>query len=157
MPQTTAPKGPVDQSLRDRWLAHAGATLTSAGRRSGAARTAVVELLARDGQCLVTAQEIIDRLPRGSHSSVYRALDELLALDLVRRFDDHDGVARYEIADPLKRHHHFIDDGTGAALAFTDEELERTIEAIAERLGVQLTSHVVILRGRREADAAQAR
>ncbi|WP_231379312.1 hypothetical protein [Candidatus Solirubrobacter pratensis] len=40
-------------------LARAHARLAGARRRAGAARTAVLELLAREGQCLVAAQEIV--------------------------------------------------------------------------------------------------
>jgi Fur family transcriptional regulator, ferric uptake regulator len=52
----------MDTALRDRWLGRADQLLTGAGLRAGAARTAVVELLAREGQCLLTAQEITDLL-----------------------------------------------------------------------------------------------
>jgi Fur family ferric uptake transcriptional regulator len=138
----------MDPDLRDRWLAQADGTLSGAGRRAGAARTAIVELLAREGQCLVSAQELLDRLPDGSPSSVYRTLDELFALGLVHRFHGRDGIARYEIADPLRHHHHFIDETSGAARPFTDEGLEHAIEAAARRLGVRLTGHDVVIRGR---------
>jgi len=146
----------MDQTLRDRWLAEADRTLSRAGRRAGAARTAIVELLASDGQCLLTAQELLDRLPHGSPSSVYRTLDELFALGLVHRLNAHDGVARYEIADPLRHHHHFIDVGTGTPTPFTDEALERAIQAVARRLGVQLSGHDVVIRGRKILDETES-
>jgi len=142
----------VDPELRDRWLAHAERQMSDAGRRSGAARVAVVELLARDGQCLLSAQEMTDLLRStgiGSAASVYRILDDLHALGLVRRFDGGDGVARYEIADPDQHHHHLVDDRTGLVEAFADDDLERAIDAVAARLGFELTGHDVILRGRR--------
>jgi len=141
----------MDEALRNRWLAQVDRQLSGPGRRTGAARTAVVELLARDGQCLLSPQEVIDRLRplgTGSSASVYRALDELFELGLLHRLDGRDGVARYEIADPLRHHHHFVDEASGEVRAFTDDGLEQVIEAVAERLGVQLTGHDVILRGR---------
>ena len=138
----------MDHALRDRWLAKADETLSGAGRRAGAARTAIVELLAREGQCLLSAQEIVDRLgPDASTSSVYRTLEELFSLGLVHRLSGHDGIARYEIADPHQRHHHFIDEGSGAARPFTDQDVDRAIEAAARRLGVHLTDHEVVIRG----------
>lgn len=142
----------MDPELRDRWLAHAQQRATSAGLRSGAARTAVIELLAREGQCLLSAQEILDRLRAqgsGSAASVYRVIEELYALGLLHRLDGRDGVARYEIADPDRHHHHFVDEGTGNVQAFSDEALERAIDAVANRLGVKLTGHDVVLRGAR--------
>ena len=149
----------MDPELRDRWLAHAEQQMTGAGRRAGAARTAVVELLAREGQCLLTAQEITDLLRAtgsGSPASVYRILDDLHDLGLVHRFDGRDGVARYEIADPHHHHHHLVDEATGRVEAFTDDRLERAIHAVAERLDIELTGHDVILRGHRLQDTNAA-
>ncbi len=140
----------MDPQLRDRWLEEAQQRATGAGLRSGAARTAVIELLARDGQCLLSPQEIIDRLRAqgtGSAASVYRVIDELFGLGLLHRMDGRDGVARYEIADPDRHHHHFVDERTGHVEAFSDEALEAAIDAVADRLGVKLTGHDVVLRG----------
>jgi len=64
--------------------------MTAAGLRSGAARTAVVELLARDAHCLLSATEITDKLRAqhtGSAASVYRVIEELFELGLVHRLD----------------------------------------------------------------------
>ncbi len=143
----------MDAVLRDRWLARANERIASAGLRSGAARTRVVELLAREGQCLIGAQEIVDHLRAdaapGSQASVYRVLDELLGLALVRRVTDEHGVAHYEIADPEAHHHHVVDEATGRVDPFEDPSLEAAIADVAKRLGIELTSHEVILRGRR--------
>lgn len=143
----------MDQALRDRWLRHASQRMTASGLRAGAARTAVVELLAREGQCLLSAAEIADRLRSegsGSIASVYRVVDELTELGLLHRMDGRDGVARFEIADPEHHHHHFVDERTGAVEPFSDDELERAIAAVGERLGVRLTGHDVALRGTRD-------
>ncbi len=140
----------MDAGLRDRWLERAEQRLTGAGLKAGAARTAVVEMLAREGQCLLSAQEITGLLrPHGSASaaSVYRVLDELFELGLLHRFDGADGVARYEIADPERHHHHLVDEITGEVKAFSDDDLEQAIETAGQRLGMRLTSHEVILRG----------
>jgi Fur family transcriptional regulator, ferric uptake regulator len=140
----------MDTALRDRWLERAEQRLTGAGLRAGAARTAVVELLAREGQCLLSAQEITDQLRlrgSGSAASVYRVLDELFELGLLHRLDGRDGIARYEIADPERHHHHIVDDRSGEVRSFADEALEAAIAAVGRRLGMRLTSHEVILRG----------
>jgi Fur family transcriptional regulator, ferric uptake regulator len=142
----------VDSELRDRWLAYAQQRVEGAGLRSGAARTAVIELLAREGQCLLSAHEITDRLRAqglGSAASVYRVVDELFELALLHRLDGRDGVARFEIAHPERHHHHFVDEHTGAVEAFADEGLERAIDAVGERLGVELSGHDVLFRGTR--------
>ena len=71
-------------------------------------------------------------------ASVYRVVDELCELALLHRLDGRDGIARFEIADPERHHHHFVDERTGAVEAFADEGLERAIDAVGERLGVEL-------------------
>jgi len=142
----------VDPELRDRWLEHASRRIADAGLRAGAARSAVIELLAREGQCLLSAQEITDRLragQAGSGASVYRVVDELLRLGLLHRLDSRDGVARFEIADPDHHHHHVVDEVTGAVEPFVDDQLERAVVAAAARLGLELTGHDIVLRGRR--------
>ncbi|MGD9695677.1 MAG: Fur family transcriptional regulator [Thermoleophilia bacterium] len=145
----------MDQRLADRWLELAQQRLAGSGRRLGAARAGILDILAREGQCLVGALEISDKLrargEKGSQASVYRVLDELHGLGLLHRAAGQDGVARYEIADPHEHHHHFVDDETGDVKAFTDPALERAIDEIAERLGVELSGHEVVLRGRRSA------
>jgi Fur family ferric uptake transcriptional regulator len=142
--------GQMDQLLRDRWLAQADQTLSTAGRRSGAARTAVVELLAREGQCLLSAQDVVERIDHAaSASSVYRTLDELAELGLLHHMTGRDGVTRFEIADPSARHHHVVEEPGGIVRPFTDAELDRAIERAAVRLGVRLTDHEVVIRGRR--------
>lgn len=143
----------MDGALRDRWLALANERISRAGLRSGAARSRLIEFLAREAQCLIGAQAIVERLRAtgapGSQASVYRVLDELLGLGLLHRVSDDSGVARYELADPQTHHHHFVDASTGDVEPFEDPALERTLVAVANRLGVELTGHEVILRGRR--------
>src|SRR5262249_15174050 len=72
------------------WAEHALTALDDAGYRRGGARRAVVDLLARQNCCL-SAQEIFDGLRRARRpvgiASVYRALDALVDLRLVKRVD----------------------------------------------------------------------
>jgi Fur family ferric uptake transcriptional regulator len=74
-------------------------------------------------------------------------IDDLFELGLLHRFDGRDGVARFEIADSHEHHHHAVNEETGEITAFSDPVLEASIKAIADRLGLDLTSHEVILRG----------
>ncbi|TMK33347.1 MAG: hypothetical protein E6G64_04415 [Actinobacteria bacterium] len=83
------------------WTTHALDVLDDAGYRRGGARRAVVELLGRQNCCL-SAQEIFDGLRKARRpvgiASVYRALEALTELRLVKRVDAGDGIARYEPA-----------------------------------------------------------
>ncbi len=143
----------MDPGLQERWLALAHERISGAGLRTGAARTRVVEFMARDGQCLIGAQAIADRLraegSAGSQASVYRVLDELMGLGLLHRTVGEAGVALYEIADPVHHHHHIVDEESGEVRPFEDEALERAIGDVAARMGFDLTGHDVVLRGRR--------
>ncbi len=135
------------------WLDHARDVLRGAGLRDSAGRAAVVDLLARQ-DCLLSPQEISDRLRAeggaGSTATVYRTLETLHGLGLVHRVDAGEGIARYEPADPSgEHHHHLVDEDTGEVLPFEDAELERVVDALGERLGVEVTGHDVILRVRR--------
>lgn len=136
---------------QQRWEQHAASVLRRAGLRASSGRTAVVELLGRQS-CLMTAQEIADRLREqgsaGSTATVYRALETLCELGLVRRFDA-GGVARFEAAHPSgEHHHHIVLEESGDVVPFDDAELERALAGIGQRLGMVVTSHEVILRGR---------
>lgn len=135
------------------WLEHARGVLRGAGLRDSAGRAAVVELLARQ-DCLLSPQEISDQLRAeggaGSTATVYRTLETLHGLGLVHRVDAGEGIARYEPADPSgEHHHHLVDVDTGEVLPFEDAELERVVDALGQRLGVEVTGHDVILRVRR--------
>ena len=141
----------MNRAAQKRWMQHAGEVLRAAGLRASAGRTAVVELLGRQS-CLLTAQEIADQLrgqgSAGSTATVYRALETLHDLGLVRRFDA-DGLARYEPVDPSgDHHHHIVLEPTGDVVPFDDAELERAISGIGQRLGLVVMSHEVILRAR---------
>jgi Fur family transcriptional regulator, ferric uptake regulator len=134
------------------WVDHAQRTLEEAGYRQSAPRAAVMTALADIG-CSVTAQEISDRLrERGEGvgvASIYRALQLLDELRLVRRVDVGEAVARYEPVSPDgEHHHHLLCERCGKVRAFEDPELERAIERLAGRLGCRVDAHEVTLRGR---------
>ena len=147
----------MGHATHNRWVQHSNDVLRAAGLRTSAGRAAVVELLGRQ-TCLLTAQEIADQLREdgsaGSTDTVYRALETLHELGLVRRFDSGEGVARYEPVDPSgDHHHHIVLEESGDVVPFDDAELERAIAGIGQRLGLVVTSHDIILRARPLDDA----
>ncbi len=134
------------------WVDHAQRTLEGAGYRQSAPRTAVMTTLAELG-CSVTAQEIAGCLRgRGEAvgvASIYRALQLLDELRLVRRVDVGEAVARYEPVHPDgEHHHHLLCERCGKVRAFEDAELERAIEHLAGRVDYAVDAHEVTLRGR---------
>ncbi|MDQ3936614.1 MAG: transcriptional repressor [Actinomycetota bacterium] len=133
------------------WREHTEARLRAAGHRSGSGRRAVIEVLARH-DCLMTANDILAELQGGGHpigfATVYRALETLTELGLVRRVDAGTGSAAYEPLDPSgEHHHHVVCDRCGEVTPFVDEELERSIARLSRRLGGDIHSHEVTLRG----------
>jgi Fur family transcriptional regulator, ferric uptake regulator len=130
------------------WSEHAFEQLTAAGHRRGGAREAVVGLLGGQS-CALSALEIEDALRGGrrvGRASVYRVLDELVALDLVSRVDIGDGVARYE-PQRSHHHHHLVCDGCGRLTPFQDDALELAIRRLADRVAFDVSDHDVTLHG----------
>jgi Fur family ferric uptake transcriptional regulator len=137
------------------WTDHALAALKGADRRAGVAREAVVRLLGQQ-ECCVSAHEIHDGLRndgiRVGIASVYRALDVLSSLGLVRRVDVGSATARYEPLLPGgEHHHHLVCDGCGRVDSFSDDKLEHAIDRLAARIGYAVDRHDVVLRGTCEA------
>ena len=133
------------------WQAYAREELSRSGHRAGGARDEVLDLLAGQDCCL-SAQAIHDRLRDEERAvglaSVYRAVDVLARLGLVRRVDV-DGTACFEPADPSgEHHHHAICERCGKRDAFEDPELERLIDGLGRRLGYDVGAHDIVLRGR---------
>ena len=133
------------------WTKHALAVLDASGYRSGGARRVVVEMLGRQSCCL-SAQEIYDRLRAARRpvgiASVYRALETLSTLRLVKRVDAGDGIARYEpAAADGDHHHHLVCRDCGKVEAFTDPRLERAIDKVAYGLGYDVDEHEIVLTG----------
>jgi Fur family transcriptional regulator, ferric uptake regulator len=133
------------------WAEHAAVALSTAGYRAGGARSAVVDLLAKQG-CALSAFEVEARLRRSkrkvARASVYRVLEELERLKLVARIEVGDGVARFEpIAPGGEHHHHFVCAACGDLVPFDDDELERVIGRVAKRLAFDVEDHDITLRG----------
>jgi Fur family transcriptional regulator, ferric uptake regulator len=133
------------------WAKEAHESLEAAGFRRGGARAAVVDLLNRQDCCL-SAQEIFDRLRKARRpvgiASVYRALEALTELRLVKRVDAGDGIARYERATPGgDHHHHLVCRDCGKIEAFSDSPLEHAIDRVAGGLGYSVEEHEVVLVG----------
>lgn len=143
---------PTTKAAKQNWEGEAIETLAGEGYRSGGARTAVVELLAKQDCCL-SAQQIHDRLRDTERevgiASVYRALELLEELELVHKLEIGDGGARYEPALPGgEHHHHLICDDCGEVVAFEDPRLEKAIDQLSGRLKRPVSTHDVVLHGR---------
>jgi len=89
------------------------------------------------------ASELDNRI---SIATVYRTMRLFEDADVVERHDFQDGRSRYEQASD-DHHDHLINVRTGEVVEFTNEEIERLQEKIAEELGFKLLSHRLELYG----------
>ena len=124
--------------------------MRGAGHKKGAAREALIDLIAARG-CVLSVQEIERALATHgvARASVYRALELLHGLHLISRVDVGDGVTRYERVhlDGDEHHHHMVCDRCGVLRAFDDQALESAIDKLSGRLGFDTTEHEVTLHG----------
>ena len=132
------------------WAETTTEALRRKGRRSSAARGAVIALLGRQ-QCCLTAQEIFDTLRgegrRVGIASVYRTLEQLTRDGFVQRVDVGAGIARFEPAySDDEHHHHLVCADCGKVEAFADAGLERALHKVERDTGYAV-AHDVVLRG----------
>jgi len=78
--------------------------------------------------------------PNISISTVYRTVRLFEDAGIIERHDFRDGRARYETL-PEEHHDHLIDLRSGTVIEFTNEEIERLQQRIAEELGYRLVDH----------------
>jgi Fur family ferric uptake transcriptional regulator len=133
------------------WSADALDSIQANGLRNGGARRAVVEHLGAQ-PCCRSAQEIFDGIRREGGrvgiASVYRALEQLVELDLAQRVELGDGISRFEPSHlDGEHHHHLVCDDCGKVRPFSDPGLEQALERAASRLDVGLRAHEVLLHG----------
>ncbi len=141
----------MTSATTDQWTEHTLRTLAQTGHRASGPRAEVIDAVAKLG-CSVTAREISDVLrEQGSGvglASIYRALELLERLGLIKRFDVGEGVARYEPAHPGgEHHHHIVCSNCGTVEAFEDDALERAIHRLSDRVSFDVAAHDVTLHG----------
>jgi Fur family transcriptional regulator, ferric uptake regulator len=139
------------QAPESTWAAGAERALSDAGYRRGGARRAILELL-DEQSCALSAVEIeqalTSRRREVSRASVYRVMDELEEIGLVQRVEIGQGMVRYEpVRHGPGHHHHLVCDNCGRLQPFADDELERTIRRVAERLTMRVSEHEIVLHG----------
>jgi Fur family ferric uptake transcriptional regulator len=134
------------------WAEGAEGALSAAGRKRGGARRAVLDLLAEQ-DCALSALEMEEAL-RGrpgrpvSRASIYRILDELEGLGLLKRVETGQAVVRYERhSSGGEHHHHLVCERCGLVTPFSDPGLERAIRSLSGRVPLAVSEHEIVLRG----------
>ena len=78
--------------------------------------------------------------PHISIATVYRTVRLFEEASILERHDFGDGRARYEEA-PESHHDHLIDIQSGQVIEFSNEEIEKLQNRVAEQLGYKLVGH----------------
>ncbi len=86
--------------------------------------------------------------PHISISTVYRTVKLLEEASILERHEFRDGRSRYEEV-PEEHHDHLIDVQSGEVIEFTNAEIERLQEIVAQELGYELVDHRLELYGRK--------
>jgi Fur family ferric uptake transcriptional regulator len=135
------------------WAERATEALAAAGYRRGGARASLIELL-DDQRGALSAAEMEESLAAAGGSSrpvarasIYRILEELEALKLVTRVEVGQGLARFEAHRSEGHHHHMVCDACGVVIPFEDDELERSIQRLAQKVTFTVAEHDVVLHG----------
>ncbi len=134
------------------WADGAEGALSAAGRKRGGARRALLNLLAEQ-DCALSALEMEEAL-RGrpgrpvSRASIYRILDELEGLGLLKRVETGQAMVRYERqSSSEEHHHHLVCESCGLVMPFSDPGLERAITSLSGRVPLAVSGHEIVLRG----------
>ena len=118
--------------------------LKRAGHKLTAPRQAVVQVLEQEGshlspnEILVQGRQIYPRLSR---ATVYRTLDVLTDLGLIRPIYLHDTSQRYVTAQG--GHHHLVCTDCGTAYEFERCEADQLAVTLTERFGFEIHSHLL--------------
>lgn len=123
--------------------------LQAAGYRLTPQRTMIAEALHHlDGH--VTAEEVLARVQRQHPymdlSTVYRTLELLTRLDLVRSFTSGGGPTRYELA--AEPHHHLVCLHCGLERPVGAEALQSLVRHLADRHAFEATFDHLAIPGR---------
>lgn len=120
------------------------ARLKRAGYKLTAPRAAVIHVLENAGEHL-SPNEVLamgrQALPRLSRASVYRTLDLLSNLGIIRPILLGDTCQRYVANEG--GHHHLVCSECGAVFDFDRCGVDRLAAALAEEYGFQIRSHLL--------------
>lgn len=130
--------------MRDQ-LVEMALELQGNGFRLTAARQAILQVLVRTGGH-ITADELADKVrqtsPGVGRMTVYRTLDVLCQLNLIRPVYQGTGAAHYVLmADG--HHHHLICSGCGTVIEFDDCVLSEVEQAIGGHYQFQVKGHLL--------------
>ncbi|HCZ05822.1 MAG: Fur family transcriptional regulator, ferric uptake regulator [Thermotogota bacterium] len=124
--------------------------LREQGNRVTAQREAILKIFEEVGDHLGAEdvyQLLLRRRRRISKATVYRTLELLTSMGLLRRLEPNEGVYRYELAESSSNHHHAICTSCGTIMNIDLKDLENSIQQAAESIGFNMTNYSVVIYG----------
>lgn len=137
-------KNRFDMAAHDHSAKHKRSGLTKGAR-------AVLEAL-EDSHNLASAQDIYGQLRNKEDkapglTTVYRALEALVAKGFVQAVDLGDGEKRYEVVAPGEHHHHLVCETCGQSNHLDQCVVEEIEGTIRNKYGFTIKSHVLEIFG----------
>ncbi len=121
--------------------------LLERGHKLTPQRWAIIAIFLMNQDRHLSADDVFTALkethPNNGIATVYRTLDLLEEIGVLKKLDFGDGRARYELADAEDRHHHhLVCTSCGKILEFEDELLDSLHQAIETKTGFKIRDHV---------------
>lgn len=117
-------------------------------RRTEPRRQLVEMILQQPGQ--FRAQDLVDRAqPLGiGRATVFRLLDQLVQMDLLRRIHGPDGCHSFTVCAPEYHHHHLVCRSCDRVMPIETGSIEAQIRSLARQSGFQVEDHHLEVFGR---------
>ncbi len=124
--------------------------LRKAGLKVTVPRLKILELLENSAEKHVSAEDIYKALMGSGDevglATVYRVLTQFEAAGLVNRHNFEGGQSVFELADD-KHHDHIVCVKCNKVEEFVDDVIEQRQDAIAEKMGFEITDHALNIFG----------
>lgn len=127
--------------------------LLQRGHKLTPQRWAILNIFLQNKGRHLSADEVYTHLkalyPNNGIATVYRTIDLLVDLGVLKKLEFGDGRARFEIFDPEEphHHHHLICTRCGDVTEFQDDLMEALEVAIQNKTGFRIQDHIVTFYG----------
>ena len=123
--------------------------------RITAQRELIMKIFAESPEEHLSVEEVyrklLDKRSRISKATVYRTVELLSDLELLRRIEIDEGIVRYEIANGEKHgQHHAICTDCGKVISLEGEMMEKLEKLMESELGFVVSDHNIKLYGKCE-------
>ncbi|HOO31749.1 MAG TPA: transcriptional repressor [Thermotogota bacterium] len=121
--------------------------------RITAQRELIMKIFAESPEDHLSVEEVyrklLDKRSRISKATVYRTVELLSELDLLRKIEIDEGIIRYELADSNKHgKHHAICTDCGEVITLSDELMEKIEKLLKDDMGFIPNDHNIKFYGK---------